>query len=79
LPGGKLRGDNYFVRNPKRLDRKPTSFSVNIRTGVWKDFIPGGDSGSDIPSLLAWLFDISYREAAENLATVLGLSVEVGR
>ena len=38
LPDGKRQGDEWVSRNPTREDRKPGSFSVNLKTGVWKEF-----------------------------------------
>jgi hypothetical protein len=50
LPGGKFVGREYVVRNPRRNDRRPGSFSVNVRTGRWGDFATG-DKGGDAISL----------------------------
>src|SRR5262249_30276621 len=32
LPGGRVEGAEYVVRNPKRHDRKPGSFKINLAT-----------------------------------------------
>jgi DNA-binding transcriptional LysR family regulator len=37
LPGGKFRGPEYIVKNPKRNDQHEGSFKINIR-GPWADF-----------------------------------------
>ncbi len=71
LPSGRLQGGEYVVRNPKRHDHKPGSFSINIYTGRWSDFATG-DSGGDLISLAAYLFDLSQGEAAIGLAEMLG-------
>jgi hypothetical protein len=41
LPGGRVVGNEYIVRNPKREDRKVGSFKVNLRSGRWSDFATG--------------------------------------
>ena len=68
-----IRGDNLFALNPTRPDRKPNSFCINIRTGVWADFATG-DSGGDIISYYAYIFGLSQIEAARELADQLGVS-----
>jgi hypothetical protein len=72
LPGGRIQGREYVVRNPKRNDRRPGSFCINIDTGKWADFAEGA-RGGDIISLAAYLADISQVEAARNVAKMLGL------
>jgi hypothetical protein len=72
VPGGKYRGIEYVVRNPKRSDRTPGSFSVNSRTGQWADFATG-DKGGDVISLTAFLHDLSQVEAARRLAEMFGV------
>lgn len=78
LPGGKFRGSEYFVLNPKRADKTVGSFSVNILTGEWHDFANKADRGKDVVSLAAWLFNLPQPKAAENVAAMLGLSVNEG-
>src|SRR4051812_31119139 len=72
LPGGRRHGREYIVRNPRRADRRPGSFAINLRTGQWADFATG-DRGGDVISLAAYLFDLSQGEAAHRLAEMLGL------
>ncbi len=74
-PGGRVLAGEYEVRNPKRIDRNPGSFRINVRTGCWSDFATG-DSGGDVISLVAYLFDISQSEAARRLSSLLSLSSE---
>jgi hypothetical protein len=38
LPDGVAHGAEYIARNPRRADRRPGSFSINLRTGPWADF-----------------------------------------
>lgn len=72
LPDGRLNGREYEARNPRRGDRNPGSFRVNLRTGKWSDFATG-DRGGDPISLTAFLFNLSQIEAARRLATMLGV------
>jgi hypothetical protein len=72
LPGGQRRGREYVVRNPRRSDRRPGSFSINLTTGRWADFATG-DRGGDVISLTAYLHDVSQVEAARRLAAMLGV------
>ena len=75
LPGGRVVGGEYEVRNPKRPDRSPGSFRVNLRTGRWADFATG-DRGGDLIALVAWRFDVTQLEAARRLSSLLSLSSE---
>jgi hypothetical protein len=72
LPGGKLFGAEYVVCNPKRDDRYPGSFKINLRTGRWADFATG-ERGGDLTALIAWRYGISQIEAARRLATLLAV------
>lgn len=72
LPDGRMHGQEYVARNPKRLDRHPGSFSINLKSGKWADFATG-DRGGDPISLAAYLFDLHQAEAARRLADMLGV------
>lgn len=72
LPDGKLRGQEYTARNPKRADRCAGSFKVNVQTGRWADFATR-DKGGDIISLAAYLSGKGQGEAARELARMLGV------
>lgn len=72
LPGGRVEGREYVVKNPKRHDQRPGSFKVNLATGRWADWA-SGDKGGDPISLGAYLFDLRQVEAARRLADMLGL------
>jgi len=72
LPDGKRQGAEWIVRNPKRNDQHPGSFRINLGTGRWSDFATG-DSGGDMISLAAYLFDLSQAQAALRLAEMLGV------
>jgi hypothetical protein len=72
LPGGVMRGYEYVVRNPKRSDNHPGSFSINVRTGYWADFATG-NKGGDVISLAAYLFNLSQSDACKQIAEMLGV------
>ena len=72
LPNGRQRGNEYLSLNPNRADRRPGSFSINVRTGRWCDFATG-DRGGDPVSLAAYLFNLSQVDAARRLAGMLGI------
>ena len=72
IPGGKFRSLEYLVRNPRRDDREPGSFSINYKTGKWGDFATK-DRGGDLISLVAHLRNCSQGEAARWLADKLGV------
>jgi hypothetical protein len=72
LPEGRREGHEWVARNPRRADRRPGSFRINISTGKWADFATG-DKGGDVVSLAAYLADTSQTEAARKLADMLGL------
>lgn len=74
LPGGKRKGHEYICRNPRRSDRNPGSFSLNMESGAWADFATG-DKGRDIISLIAYLDDVKQSEAARRISELL----QVGR
>jgi hypothetical protein len=72
LPDGRRQGDEWVALNPRRGDRRPGSFSVNLKTGKWADFAVG-DRGGDVVSLAAYLFNTSQADAARTLAGALGV------
>jgi len=61
-----------MARNPRRADRHPGSFKINLHTGKWADFA-SGDRGGDPVSLAAFLFGLSQIEAGRRLADMLKL------
>ena len=71
LPDGCREGSEWVALNPRRADRSPGSFKVNLYTGRWADFATG-DRGGDLISLLAYLRGVSQTEAARLLARELG-------
>jgi hypothetical protein len=72
LPDGRQMAGEWVARNPRRADRTPGSFKVNMRTGRWSDFATG-DKGGDVVSLAAYLAGIGQAEAACELARALGI------
>ena len=77
-PDGRREGREYVARNPRRGDRNPGSFKVNLATGQWADFATG-DKGGDPVSLAAYLFGLCQVEAARLLAGMLNVSLEAPR
>ena len=79
LPGGRVEGAEFVALNPRRADRRPGSFKVNLKTGQWADFAIEGARGRDVVSLAAYLGGIGQAEAAERLAAMLGIGARDGR
>jgi hypothetical protein len=76
IPGGRVVGVEYVVKNPKRVDRRAGSFKINLRTGQWADFATN-ERGGDLISLVAWRYDLSQSEAARRLASFYSLEAVV--
>ena len=72
LPDGRLVGREYVAKNPRRFDKHPGSFKINLSSGKWCDFATG-DAGGDVVSLAAYLSGASQLEAAINLSEMLGV------
>lgn len=72
LPDGRRRGKEYVACNPRRVDRRAGSFSVNLSSGRWADFAVGARGGDPV-SLAAYLSGLSQADAARRLADMLGL------
>jgi hypothetical protein len=72
LPGGRVVGVEYVVKNPKRVDHHAGSFKINLRTGQWADFATN-ERGGDLIALVAWRYDLSQSEAARRLASFFSL------
>ncbi len=74
LPDGRVYGEEFLAKNPRRVDFKPGSFKINLRTGRWADFATG-DRGGDVVSFYAYIFDLRQSEAARQLAEMLGVAL----
>jgi hypothetical protein len=72
LPGGKIYGGEYCVKNPLRGDKYSGSFKINTRSGKWADFATG-DAGGDVVSLIAYLEGCGQVEAARLVCQMLGI------
>jgi hypothetical protein len=72
LPDGRRRGCEWVARNPRRKDRNPASFSINLKNGKWADFAVDVKGGYPI-SLGAYLFKTSQAESARMIALALGI------
>jgi hypothetical protein len=70
LPDGRLVGREYTARNPRRADRRPGSFRINVNSGRWADFACDA-KGGDVVSLAAYLSGSGQAEAARALADML--------
>lgn len=75
LPGGRIEGAEYVALNPRRADRRPGSFKINLCNGRWADWATA-DKGGDPISLAAYLADCSQVDAARRLAVMLGLTAD---
>ena len=71
LPGGKVMGREYLALNPRRPDSRLGSFKINLMTGRWADFAVRA-SGSDVTSLVAYLFGLSQTDAARRVMQLIG-------
>lgn len=70
LPGGRINGPEYVCGS---LDGEAgRSMSVNLNTGVWRDFA-GEAGGADPVSLYAAVHNIGQADAARKLAGELGI------
>ncbi|MBL4601294.1 MAG: hypothetical protein JKY84_00970 [Emcibacteraceae bacterium] len=72
LPQGKRRGAFWVPLNPTRLDKNIGSFMINLNTGQWIDYAIG-ESGSDVISLIAYLYGLKQGEAATYLENITGV------
>ena len=75
LPDGRIEGQEFVAKNPRRADKKRGSFKINMRTGRWGDFATG-DTGGDVASLAAYLAGTKQIEAARSLADMLGVPID---
>jgi hypothetical protein len=75
FPDGRRHGHEYVALNPRRDDRRPGRFSVNVQTGRWADFATG-DRGGDVVSLAAFVLGCSQVQAARSLAELLSIGVQ---
>lgn len=66
VPGGQIRGNEYYCRCPWRSDKSLGSFSVNLTTGSFHDFATG-ESGRDLITFYARLHGLKNHEAAQEL------------
>ncbi len=77
LKGGRREGPEWKCGD---LTGAPgRSLSVNLRTGVWKDFNDEGVGGPDLVALYAQIHGLKPWEACKELARVLGVALRAGR
>jgi putative DNA primase/helicase len=72
LPGGKREGDEWVVRNPNRDDSMPGSFSINMRTLVYRDFAID-DGGVGAINLYMYVKHCTNAQAKDALAEMLNV------
>lgn len=70
LPGGRRQGPEYVVGDLSGA--RGRSLSINVNTGVWKDF-SGGAGGSDLIALWAAVHGLEQHEARDEAAEWLGI------
>ena len=63
FPDGEQKKGEWWIRNPLRPDNSPGSFSINLTTGLWKDFTD--NSSGNMPTLIAQMKGISVKELAK--------------
>lgn len=73
LPDGTRKGSEWVALNPTRSDSMAGSFSVNLNSGIWKDFATD-DGGADLISLVAYIERTGQKEAAKELEAFLGMT-----
>jgi hypothetical protein len=73
LPRGRRNGREWVALNPRRRDRHLGSFRVRLDAGLWADFALSNVRGGDLISLTAYVSNISQKEAALSLASILGV------
>jgi hypothetical protein len=78
LPGGEIRGREYAVRNPTRVDRHVGSFSINLDTFKYADFAVSDFKGQGAISLVARLKNLDWAAASRDLVTFLNIKVDDG-
>lgn len=77
LPGGKTSSGEYKCLNPLRADSSVGSFSVRVsgeKAGRWGDFATN-DAGKDLISLYAYLYGLEQKEAAIEVADLIGFNL----
>jgi hypothetical protein len=74
LPGGRQESSEWIALNPRRPDKSPGSFRINLVTGKWSDFADesGAAKGGDLISLYAYLNSVSQIDAAKEIARDVG-------
>ena len=69
--GGEIKGEEYLAINPLRNDSSTGSFSINLVTGVWKDFAVEEFAGPNLVSLYMALHDLDEYAALDALEAYL--------
>ncbi len=73
LPGGRREGHEWKCGG---VDGAPgRSLSINLRTGIWKDFADDEYAGADLVALYAAVYSLKPWEACRELAGQLGVQL----
>lgn len=73
VPGGKQVGNEYVAESI--YGGAGRSFSINLQSGVWKDFSKTDHAGVGLLSLYKKIYNIEYVEAARILADIVSYAV----
>lgn len=65
VPGGKQEGNEYKALNPTRADKKIGSFSINMISGLWKDWADYEEAKGDVVALYAYLNRSSLKGSSD--------------
>jgi len=71
LPDGRRVNGEWVALNPRRDDKTPGSFRINVETGVWADFA-SNDKGGDLVDLYAFLNSCDLSTAMREVAAQIG-------
>jgi hypothetical protein len=63
FPEGKEKKDEWWICNPLRPDNSAGSFSINLSSGLWKDF--ADDSKGNMPTLISKMKGMSVKDLAK--------------
>lgn len=69
FPVGEQKGDELWIKNPLRPDNSPGSFSINLISGLWKDF--ADNSSGNMATLIARMKGVTTKELWKEYANAL--------
>ncbi len=77
-PGANEQNGEWYTLCPYRSDSKIGSFSINLQTGLFHDFVEGKGSGGDFIDLIVLVHGYTKKEAAEYIIEQSGGIVDRG-